>query len=124
MICSGQTSNLFFTPSRSSTVLLMVLISVICGDTSCAMSLSPVEISTLRFCLAAAQASVPMTSSASTPCSRRMGRPMPFTASNSGSICERRSSGIGGRCALYSANRSSRKVLPGASNTTAMRSGS
>ena len=28
----------------------MVLISVICGDTSCAMSLSPVEISTLRFC--------------------------------------------------------------------------
>ena len=51
--------------------------SVICGDTSCAMSLSPVEMSTLRFCFAAAQASVPMTSSASTPVSRRIGRPMP-----------------------------------------------
>ena len=76
MICSGNTSNLFFTPARSSSVLLMVLISVICGDTSCAMSLSPVEISTLRFCFAAAQASVPMTSSASTPGSRRIGRPM------------------------------------------------
>ena len=49
---------------------------------------------------------------------------MPLTAPNSGSICERRSSGMGGRCALYSANSSSRKVLPGASNTTAMRSGS
>ena len=47
------------------------------------------------------------------PASRRMGKPMPRTASNSGSICERRSSGIGGRCALYSANSSSRNVLPG-----------
>ena len=28
MICSGQTSNLAFTPSRSSTVLVMVLMSV------------------------------------------------------------------------------------------------
>jgi len=124
MICSGQTSNLFFTPSRSSNVFDMVLMSVILGETSCAMSLSPVEIRTARSCFAAAQASVPMTSSASTPGSRRMGSPMPFTATNNGSICARRSSGIGGRWALYSANKSSRKVLPGASNTTAMRSGS
>ena len=56
MICSGKTSNLFLTPARSSTVSVMVLMSVICGDTSWAMSLSPVEISTLRFCFAAAQA--------------------------------------------------------------------
>ena len=51
MICSGKTSNLFLTPARSSSVLLMVLISVIRGDTSCAMSLSPVEISTLEVLL-------------------------------------------------------------------------
>jgi hypothetical protein len=88
MICSGKTSNLFFTPSRSSTVFDMVLMSVILGDTSCAMSLSPVEISTLRSCFAAAQASVPMTSSASTPGLAQDGQPMPFTASNSGSICD------------------------------------
>ena len=37
---------------------------------------------------------------------------------SAGRSATRRSSGIGGRCALYSANRSSRKVLPGASNTT------
>jgi hypothetical protein len=124
MICSGKTSNFAFTPSRSSTVPLIVLMQVIFGSTSWAMSLSPVEMSTLRPCFAAVMASVPMTSSASTPVSRRIGRPWPRTASNNGWICERRSSGIGGRCALYSANNSSRNVLPGASNTTAMRSGS
>jgi hypothetical protein len=105
-------------------VPLIVLMQVICGDTSCAMSLSPVEMSTLMPLFAASQASVPITSSASTPDSRRIGRPSPRTASNKGSICDRRSSGIGGRCALYSANSSSRKVFPGASNTTAIFAGS
>src|SRR6187551_1503022 len=47
MICSGKTSNFAFTPSRSSTVPLIVLMQVMFGSTSCAMSLSPVEISTL-----------------------------------------------------------------------------
>ncbi len=40
---------------------------------------------------------------------------------SSGSTCERRSLGIGGRFALYSVNSSSRNVLPLASNTTAIR---
>ncbi len=118
MICSGQTSNFAFTPLRSSVVLLMVFTSVISALTSCAMSLSPVEISTGWPCAAARRASVPMTSSASTPEMRSIGRPSAVTASSSGSIWPRRSSGIGGRWALYSANSSSRKVLPGASNTT------
>ena len=58
-------------------------------------------------------ASVPMTSSASTPGIRSSGRPSASTAAISGSTWLRRSSGIGARCALYSANRSSRKVRPG-----------
>ncbi len=41
------------------------------------------------------------------------------TSSFSGSICRARSSGIGGRFALYCGYHSSRNVLPGASNTTA-----
>ena len=101
----------------------MVLMSVIEPSTSCAMSLSPVEISTVCPARAARQASVPMTSSASTPAMRSSGRPCAAMISSSGSICARRSSGMAGRCALYSANRSSRKVRPGASNTTAMRRG-
>jgi hypothetical protein len=48
MICSGKTSNFAFTPSRSSTVPLIVLMQVMFGSTSWAMSLSPVEISTLQ----------------------------------------------------------------------------
>jgi hypothetical protein len=120
MICSGQTSNFAFTPARSMRVLLMVLTSMMCSSTSCAMSLSPVDISTGLPASAERRASVPMTSSASTPEMRSSGRPMAVTAASSGSICERRSSGMGGRCALYSANSSSRNVFPGASNTTTM----
>jgi len=86
--------------------------------------LSPVEITTLRPAAAAWRASVPITSSASTPATRSSGSPSAATASSSGSIWARRSSGIGGRCALYSANSSSRNVLPGASNTTPTSGGS
>ncbi|MNV44983.1 hypothetical protein D3C71_1367660 [compost metagenome] len=49
--------------------------------------------------------------------------PNAWTMSHIGCTCERRSSGIGGRLALYSAYRSSRKVLPGASTTKATYSG-
>jgi hypothetical protein len=101
----------------------MVLMRVIEPSTSCAMSLSPVEISTRCPASAARRASVPMTSSASTPGTRSSGSPCAAMISSSGATCERRSSGIAGRCALYSANSSSRNVRPGASNTTAMRCG-
>ena len=82
MICSGQTSNLAFTPLRSSVVLLMVFTSVMRASTSCAMSLSPVEISTGWPCAAARQASVPITSSASTPAMRSIGSPSAVTAAS------------------------------------------
>jgi hypothetical protein len=111
------------TPARSSTELLIVLMSVIESPTSWAMSLSPVEMSTCLPSRAARQARVPMTSSASTPSTRSTGRPWARRISSSGSSCERRSFGIGGRFALYSAKMSSRKVLPGASKTTAMHRG-
>ena len=87
------------------------------------MSLSPVEISTSKPAAAPCKARVPMTSSASTPGTRSSASPMADTVSYRGCTCERRSSGMGGRCALYCSNKSSRKVRPGASNTTAMRSG-
>ncbi len=62
-----------------------------------------------------------MTSSASTPSTRSTGRPGARLIVSSGSTCDRRSFGMGGRFALYSVNSSSRKVLPLASKTTAMR---
>ncbi len=123
MICSGWTSNFALTPARSRTVLLIVLMSVIDPSTSCAMSLSLVEISTFMPACAARHARVPITSSASTLSIRRIGSPCACMIVSSGSICERKSFGMGGRLALYSANRSSRKVFPGASKTTAMRLG-
>ena len=43
---SGGTPNLAFTPATSSVSLLIVLISVTCSLTSCARSLSPVEMTT------------------------------------------------------------------------------
>ena len=88
----------------------MVFTSLTRPSTSWAMSLSPVEITTSRPSSAARRASVPMTSSASTPSILSSGRPSACTASISGATCERRSSGMGGRCALYSAKISSRKV--------------
>ena len=102
----------------------MVFTSEMRSLTSWAMSLSPVEITTRSPSRAARSASVPITSSASTPSTLSSGRPSASTASISGPVCALRSSGIGGRCDLYSANRSSRKVRPGASKTTATNAGS
>jgi hypothetical protein len=64
-------------------------------------------------------ASVPITSSASTPGTFSTFQPSRRTTSWIGSIWVRSSGGIGERVALYSAYSSSRKVLPGASNTQA-----
>ena len=119
MISSGGMPYLSHTSCGPRIVLFMVLIRVTFGVTSCAMSLSPVLISTAWPAFSASSASVPITSSASTPGVTNSGRPIALTMLCSGSICARRSSGIGGRCDLYSANRSSRKVFPLASNTTA-----
>ena len=114
---SGGTPNLVATPAASRTSLLMVLTSVTRGPTSWAMSLSPVEMTTSKPCAAARCAKVPITSSASTPGKERIGQPEASTPSWIGAICWARSSGIGGRLALYSGYQSSRKVLPLASKT-------
>jgi hypothetical protein len=84
---------------------------------------SPVEIVTVIPAAAPCSASVPITSSASTPGTRRIGRPSACTIAIIGSIWARNSSGIGGRLALYCGSRSSRKVGPEASTTKAMYSG-
>ena len=78
----------------------MVFSSVMRSFTSCAMSLSPVEMITLKPSAAARSAKVPMTSSASTPLLISSGKPMARMTACSGSICDLRSSGIGGRCDL------------------------
>jgi hypothetical protein len=95
----------------------MVLISVTAGVTSCARSLSPVEISTWWPLAAAARASVPMASSASMPGTSSTGQPSRRTTSWMGSICWRSGSGMGARWALYSGYQASRKVGPLASKT-------
>src|SRR5690606_9369920 len=51
-------------------------------------------------------------------------KPIAATQSSNGCNCARKSSGIGGRCALYASNSSSRNVLPGASKTMPISSGS
>ncbi|MNR09442.1 hypothetical protein D3C85_1256440 [compost metagenome] len=119
MICSGATPNFSFTPSTSMLLPVMVLTKVMWPSTSCAMSLSPVEMITGRSAAALLRARVPITSSASTPSTHSSGKPRAITLWCSGSICTRMSSGMLGRLALYSANISSRKVPPLASNTTA-----
>ncbi len=97
----------------------MVLIKLTLAFTNCVRSLSPVETTQRMPASAACRASVPMTSSASTPSIINSGQPRAATAWCSGSIWRTRSGGMGGRCALYSAYHSSRKVLPLASNTQA-----
>jgi hypothetical protein len=72
------------------------------GVTSCARSLSPLEMTTSTPCPAAARASVPITSSASTPGTASTVQPSSRTTSWMGAIWLRRSSGIGARWALYS----------------------
>lgn len=119
IISSGGMPYLSHTSCGPRMVLFMVLIRVTFGVTNCAMSLSPVLISTAWPAFSASSAKVPITSSASTPGVTSSGNPIALTILCNGSICARRSSGIGGRCDLYSANSSSRKVFPLASNTTA-----
>ena len=119
IISDGGTPYFASTSSGPRMVLFIVLISVIFGVTNCAISLSPVLISTGFPIFSAARARVPITSSASTPGTASNGSPIAFTMVCRGSICALRSSGIGGRCDLYSSNNSSRNVLPLASNTTA-----
>ena len=99
--------------------MLIVLISVTFSSTSCARSLSPVEITTLKPPFAAMQEIVPIASSASMPGTVSTGQPSSFTASTIGSICSARSDGIAVRVALYSGYQSSRKVLPLSSKTQA-----
>ena len=79
---------------------LIVFTSDTRGRTSCAMSLSPVETTTSMPASAPRTASVPITSSASTPDSRMIGMPSADTTAIIGSTCARNSSGIGGRFAL------------------------
>ena len=98
---SGRTPNFSITPASSSTLPVMVLVSVMPGRTSWAKSLSPVEMVTGMPAACACSASVPITSSASTPDTRRMGKPRASTIFIIGSTWARRSSGIGGRWALY-----------------------
>jgi len=100
MICSGATPNFAFTPSTSIEVSDMVLTRVMCPSTNCAMSLSPVEITTGRSAAALLRARVPITSSASTPSTHSKGKPRARTLACSGSICTRMSSGMLGRLAL------------------------
>ena len=116
---SGGTPNLASTPATSSRSIVIVLISVTCGVTSCARSLSPVLITTRWPLAAASRASVPMASSASMPGTSSTGQPSRRTTSWIGSICSTSCSGIGARCALYPVYQSSRKVRPLASNTHA-----
>ena len=100
MMRFGGTPNLASTPASSSFSLLIVLMSMTLSLTSCARSLSPVETMVFMPLAAACTASVPITSSASTPSTIRIGQPMARTTSWIGSICFFRSSGIEARVAL------------------------
>lgn len=85
MMSSGPTPNFSFTPSTSSVLPVMVLTSVMCPSTNCAMSLSPVEITTGRPPAALCRARVPITSSASTPSTQSSGSPSARTLACNGS---------------------------------------
>ncbi len=73
---SALTPNFFSTPASSSVSFDMVLTSVMPGLTSWVMSLSPVEITTRMPSRSACLASVPITSSASTPSTISSGQPI------------------------------------------------
>ena len=110
---SGVTPNFATTDSSlSSRLPLIVLTSAMPGRTSCAKSLSPVEMVTSMPSAAACTARVPMTSSASTSATRRIVMPSACTMSHIGCTCARSSGGIGGRLALYCGSSASRNVLP------------
>ena len=78
----------------------MVSITVMCSSTSWLKSLSPLEIITSMACREAMQASVPITSSASTPGTAMTFQPSISTTACTGSIWLRKSGGIGERLAL------------------------
>ena len=80
----------------------MVSMMRMCSVTSCARSLSPLEMTTSRPCCAPTRASVPITSSASTPGTASTRQPSSSTTSWIGAIWLRKSSGMGERLALYS----------------------
>jgi hypothetical protein len=101
-IWSARTPNFASTPASSSVSLLIVLTIVMPGSTSCARSLSDDEIVVSMPSVFARFARVPITSSASTPSTISSGQPCARTSACSGAICAARSSGIGGRFALYS----------------------
>ena len=101
-ICAGATPNFSRTAAGSSTSygLAIVLTQVTRSLTSCARSLSPVEITTLRPSRDAMCATVPIASSASMPGSSITGQPSSRMISRTGSICSARSDGITVRVAL------------------------
>ena len=80
----------------------MVSSSAMCSVTSCAMSLSPVTISTSMPSRSPCCASVPITSSASTSGTTSSGRPCASIISRIAGYCAKRSSGVSLRLALYS----------------------
>ena len=100
-ISRAGTPNSACTPARSRRLPFMVSMMVMCSFTSCVKSLSPLETTTSIPWADAITASVPITSSASTPGTVNTGQPSRRTTSWIGSICARRSSGMGDRWALY-----------------------
>src|SRR5713101_6140658 len=98
---SGRTPNFACTPAGSRRSFDMVLTRVTRSETSCARSLSPVEITQRRPCLSASRASVPMTSSASTPSICSKGQPEARMASSSGPPCIARTSRRGKSCLAH-----------------------
>ena len=110
MICSGETSNLAFTPARSMRVAHGV-------------DQRDVLVHQLRHVLVTggdqhrlagigrAPSDSAMTSSASTPEMRSSGRPWRSRRHTVARFASAGRPGMGGRCALYSANSSSRKVF-------------
>ncbi|MNC84669.1 hypothetical protein D3C83_02280 [compost metagenome] len=106
MMRSGLTPNFFSTPASSSISRPPVLGSafsiVMTGFTSWVRSLSPLAMITRMRWRSACRASVPITSSASTPSISSSGQPIAAMVSLRGPSCATRSSGIDGRFALYS----------------------
>ena len=105
MICPGSTPNLSRTPAASITVggtpsRVIVLTSSVSSSTSCARSLSPVEMTVRMPAARARVASVPITSSASMPGTTSSGQPSAWVSSWMGAICATSASGVWLRLAL------------------------
>ena len=92
---SGSTPNRARTSATPMRRSRMVSYSVVRSSTSCIMSLSPVTMTVSMPAAVACVASVPMTSSASTPASSITGRRSAATSRRMYGICGRSSSGIG-----------------------------